>query len=204
MGDDVRYSDRENPMKKTRLYFAYPVRGKMGHAASRQQMDDNCEMAMEICTILQDLLGDEVVIYCPHANEHLFKTAYDAGQITSDDILDHCLEIVGLCDGIVMGCDPAASQGMMLELQEARRLGLDVYWWDNQKELLTKEVSFDRGLEPQASHAKPYSETHMPFSTFLEDLEDKCIPPCDSREKAKPTNHWLDALYDAMYPDREW
>lgn len=176
---------------KTRLYFAYPVRGKAGHAASRQQMDDNCEMAIDICTILNDLLGDEVTIYCPHANEHLFKAAYDAGMITSDDILDHCLEIVGLCDGIILGCDPSYSIGMTLELAEARRLGIDIYWWDETNEVLTREVGM-------GDFQNPYAKTHMPISTFSDEAECECYPPCDSREKAKPTKDWLDELFAAM------
>lgn len=111
--------------RKPAIYVAGSVRGKKGDNATRAEMLENIEAGRARAKFLQESLAG-CKFYFPHTHEDLFQNAFDEKYITSDQILDQCLDIVALCDFIVVTTDPEESQGTSKEVAHALINGLAV------------------------------------------------------------------------------
>ena len=104
-------------MAKT-AYFAASVRGPRGDHATIDEMAENTLAGIGMCAEIEKIL-DDWHVYCPHRHEDLYNKPWRHRDITSEQILDQCVEILGLASYIIIATDPADSQGVQVEMEYA-------------------------------------------------------------------------------------
>ena len=111
-------------------YFAYPVRGAAGDNVDLGVKQENESAAIVLCNRLRRLT-DWAKIYCPHevVNEGVLQEAWRRGELTSQQIIDHCVEILECCQVFVLGSpyDRQVSEGVWQECNAARQAGIPVF-----------------------------------------------------------------------------
>lgn len=79
-------------------------------------------------------LGAAVI--CPHTNTRCFQGA------AKDEVwLAGYLAILARCDAIVLPAAVSISSGMQAEMREARRRGLPIFLWPDQREDITEWIA---------------------------------------------------------------
>jgi len=116
--------------RRITAYFAYPVRGAAGDNVDISDKKENEVAAIALCNRLRRVTG-WAKIYCPHeiVNEGVLQDAWRRGELTSQQIIDHCIEIVECCGVFVLGSpyDRQLSEGVWQECNAARRAGIMVF-----------------------------------------------------------------------------
>jgi hypothetical protein len=103
-------------------YFAASVRGPLGDEATLGDRQINITAAIEKAHVLEKTFP-ELDIYVPHKDEKLWEVGYETGNITAQDIIDHCLAIVRRSDLFIMASNPDESDGVKQEYAEAVKYG---------------------------------------------------------------------------------
>lgn len=85
--------------------------------------EKNRQEAREITARLKMIFPDEIFINPLDA----FQYAELVEAWSYDDILKQCLELLRICDGIILTGDWQASRGCRAEKQEAEWRGLEIY-----------------------------------------------------------------------------
>jgi nucleoside 2-deoxyribosyltransferase len=96
-----------------------------------QGVAENIERAADIASQLWDA-GHAVI--CPHTNTAGFE--HRCKKAKHEQFLNGDIAIISRCDGIVMLPGWEESNGAKVERQVAIALGKEVYYWENDWELL--------------------------------------------------------------------
>lgn len=94
--------------------------------------EKNRQEAREITAHLKDIFTDDIFINPLDAFQYteLIKTW------TYEDILKQCLELLQICDGLILTGNWQVSRGCNAEKQEAERQNLEIYQLDTNSEIL--------------------------------------------------------------------
>ncbi len=114
-----------NQNAKGRFYLAASIRGPKGNKATADTMQENILAGIARAEYLRDCLP-ESTFYCPHDHEHLFQQAFKKKYVTSRAILQQCFSIIQLCDVLLVCTDPAESEGVRAEIEEAEKRDIPV------------------------------------------------------------------------------
>lgn len=114
-----------NQNAKGRFYLAASIRGPKGNKATIDTMQENILAGIARANYLRDCLP-KCTFYCPHEHEHLFQQAFKKKYITSRAILQQCFSIIELCDVLLVCTDPAESEGVRAEIEEAEKRDIPV------------------------------------------------------------------------------
>ena len=120
------------------IYTAGPYSASAGVGT----VQENIQRATDISAQLWDM-GYAVI--CPHMNSANLETIT---SLSNKDFVDRDLEMVQVCDGIVMMPYWEQSLGAVRELQHARDNDLEVWFWPNVPKLLSeaqKSTSVKKG-----------------------------------------------------------
>jgi hypothetical protein len=113
------------PPKKLRFYVAASVRGIAGEGVSEGTKRTNVKIATTHVRELRTAFPEHT-FYSPHEQEHLWNKAWDEKFITSEEILNHCFEVVGLCDVFLALSSPEVSEGVRAEMAVAHDAGIPI------------------------------------------------------------------------------
>lgn len=116
--------------------------GPYSESAGVGTVEENITRAADVAVKLWDM-GYTVI--CPHLNTAHFE---DLTSLSNKDFVDRDLEMVQVCDGIVMLPYWEQSLGAVRELECARNNDLQVWFWPNVPEVLSeaqKSTSVKKG-----------------------------------------------------------
>lgn len=116
--------------------------GPYSETAGVGTVEENIERAREAAVKLWDM-GYTVI--CPHLNTAHFEKVT---SLSNKVFVDRDLEIVQVCDGIVMLPYWEQSRGAVRELEHARQCGLAVFFWPDVPEVVAeaqKSISVKKG-----------------------------------------------------------
>lgn len=101
---------------KIRTYVAHSIRGKLGDAATNEQMEANNQKAIGFGRQLANEFPN-IDFYIPGSHDEFVLIAYRWGLLTEKQILDIDCEIVSRCNFlIVYSPDDYVSKGMQIEV----------------------------------------------------------------------------------------
>jgi hypothetical protein len=116
--------------------------GPYSESAGVGTVEENISRAADVAVKLWDM-GYAVI--CPHLNTANFE---NLTQLSNKDFVDRDLEMVQVCDGIVMLPYWEHSLGAVRELECAHSNGLQVWFWPDVPEVLSeaqKSTSVKKG-----------------------------------------------------------
>lgn len=99
------------------IYLSHSIRGRFGAAATKEQMDFNCEAALRFGRWVRKEFP-QIDIYIPAESEPFVGAAYWHEFLSEEQILRVDCEILNTCDGmIVFAPDNFISKGMSVEVE---------------------------------------------------------------------------------------
>lgn len=109
-------------------YFSHPIRGAKGAAATQEEINANCQKAVNVASLVFldcNLLGIDIEIYCPGRHDEFVQIAYQQKMLTEDQILDIDCEILSRRD-LLLAYTPNGliSDGMRREINHAIKLSI--------------------------------------------------------------------------------
>lgn len=121
-------------MEKVKAYFSHSIRGKKGPAATDEDMGKNCDEAMEVATWIREV-APQIDLYVPAEHEDFVSICYREKYLTERQILDVDCEILAKRDfHIVYEKDGWLGGGIAVEIDEARRNGMAIFYVSNMDE----------------------------------------------------------------------
>jgi hypothetical protein len=107
-------------MKKFTAYLSHAIRGSKGMDATNEDMQRNCEEALELAKFLRIHIP-EIDFYVPAEHEDFVDKAYASGYLTVKQVLDVDCQILGSKDlHIVFVKDGWTGGGIVVEIEYAR------------------------------------------------------------------------------------
>lgn len=94
--------------------------------------EKNRQEAREITAHLKDIFTDDIFINPLDA----FQYTKIIKAWTYEDVLKQCLELLQICDGLILTGNWQVSRGCNAEKQEAERLHLEIYQLHTKSEIL--------------------------------------------------------------------
>lgn len=115
-------------MSKTRAYVSHSIRGKYGKDATKKQMEENNNKAMEFAKLLRKQFTT-IDFYIPAEHDEFVLEAYTHKRITENEILETDCNIIAKCNFmIVYSPDNYISHGMQYEVHFATDNNIPLFY----------------------------------------------------------------------------
>lgn len=113
-------------MKRYKVYLSHSIRGKYGNKATKEQMQNNCNIAILFSKWLRKEFT-ELEIYCPAEHDEFILKAFMKNYLNVTQILDVDCDIIAERSLLLVYCwDGFISEGMMIEIDYAQKYHIPI------------------------------------------------------------------------------